>query len=171
MQIPNGWRVEYDQGNTGFGSQVWDVWVRPEMRVMSTAFLPAAEHSLYVFDGAFTIKAFKDDGAISFRLLTDAALQPGTYVLEAQFYSDVFERFENNQKIPPSDPSAAEVRLIAAGGGTNWLTQNFGQKNVVTYTFTVSSAQTAAVGIGLRGRYAIANNGWFLDNFSLKRVE
>lgn len=171
LQLPVGWRIEYDQGNTGFGDQAWDVWVRPETRVLSTAFLPPAEHGLYIFEGSNTVKVFKGAGAISVRLLTDMTLQPGTYVLEVQFFSDVFEGYENGQKIAPINPDAAEVRLIAGGGGTNWQRQNYLQKNVVNYTFTVTSAQTSPVGIGLRGRYAIANNGWFLDNFSLRRVQ
>lgn len=171
MQMPNGWRIEYDQGNTGFGTQVWDVYIRPEARVLSTAFLPAAEHSIYIFDGSHTVKVFKDGGAISVRLVTDVNLQPGTYVLEVQFFSDLFEAYENDQKIPPGDASAGETRLIAGSSGTNWQGQNYLQKNVVNYTFTLNSAQTIAVGVGLRGRYAIANNGWFLDNFSLRRVQ
>lgn len=171
LQLPVGWRIEYDQGNTGFGDQAWDVWVRPETRVLSTSFLPPAEHPLYIFDGIHTVKVFKGAGAISVRLLTDVTLQPGTYVLEVQFFSDVFEGYENGQKIAPINPDAAEVRLIAGSGGTNWQRQNYLQKNVVNYTFTVNSAQTIPVGIGLRGRYAIANNGWFLDNFSLRRVQ
>jgi hypothetical protein len=91
--------------------------------------------------------------------------------LEVQFFSDVYEDFEDGKKIFATNPDAAETRLIAGGGATNWQTQNYGQKNVVTYTFTLNSAQMIPVGIGLRGRYAIANNGWFLDNFSLRRVQ
>jgi hypothetical protein len=171
LQLPNGWRVEWDEGNTGFGNQVWDVYVRPETRVLSTAFLPPAEHPLFIFDGSHTVKIFKGAGAVSVRMLADVNLQPGTYVLEVQFFSDVYEGFENGQKLFSINPDAAETRLIAGAGATNWQRQNYGQKNVVTYTFTLNSAQTIPVGVALRGRYAIANNGWFLDNFSLRRVQ
>ena len=27
------------------------------------------------------------------------------------------------------------------------------------------------VGVGFRGRYAIANNGWFVDNLSLRQLQ
>ena len=48
LQLPNGWRLDYDQGATGYGGEKWDVWVRPETRVLSRAFLPESEHGLYI---------------------------------------------------------------------------------------------------------------------------
>ncbi len=105
------------------------------------------------------------------RLLTDVDLAPGTYVLEANFFADVFERFENDQKIPPSDPAAGEAALFAGTTGTGWIGNSYLSRNVLKHTFTVSSAQKMTVGVGFRGRYAIANNGWFVDNLSLRRLQ
>ncbi|MEZ4517319.1 MAG: hypothetical protein R3C44_10950 [Chloroflexota bacterium] len=48
LQLPNGWRLEYEQGATGFGGEVWDVYVRPETRVLSSAFLPGGARSLHL---------------------------------------------------------------------------------------------------------------------------
>lgn len=171
LQLPNGWRLDYQEGATGFGGQAWDVYVRPEVRVLSTAFLPPEEHGLYIFDGANTVKIFKGTGAVSTRLLTDVDLQPGTYVLEANFFSDVFESFENKQKNPPGDPSAGEAALFVGNTGTGWVPNQYLNKNRLQYTFTVGEPQRLAVGVGFRGRYAIANNGWFVDNLSLRRVQ
>lgn len=171
LQLPNGWRLQYEQGATGFGSEVWDVYVRPETRVLSTAFLPPEEHGLYIFDGSNTVKIFKGTGAISARLLTDIELQPGTYVLEGNFFSDVFESYSDKRKNPPGNPQAGEAALFAGNSGTGWIGNNYLNRNKLSYTFKVDTAQKIPVGIGFRGRYAIANNGWFVDNLSLRRVE
>ena len=171
LQLPNGWRLDYQEGPTGFGGQVWDVFVRPETRVLSTSFLPPAEHALYIFDGSHTVKIFKGTGAVSTRLMTDVTLQPGTYVLEGSFFSDVFESFSNGQKNPPSDPSAGEAQLFAGVTGTGWVPNSYLNRNTLKHTFTINSPQTITVGIGFRGRYAIANNGWFVDNLLLRQLQ
>ena len=171
LQLPNGWRLEWDEGPTGFGTESWDVFVRPEARVLSTAFLPPEEHGLYIYDGQHTVKIFKGSGAVSFRLLTDVTLEPGTYIIEAKMFADVVNKWENRQKVWPADPTAAEIRFLVGDGGTVWTRQNYGQINVHNWTFTVDEPQTIKVGIWLRGKYAIANNGWFIDDLSLRRVE
>ncbi len=169
LQLPNGWRLDYQQGPTGFGGQAWDVFVRPETRVLSMSFLPPHEHPLYIFDGSHTVKIFKGQGALSTRLMTDVTLQPGTYLLEANFFSDVFESYANGVKNPPSDPNAGEAMLFAGGTGTGWIGNAYLSRNTLSHTFTLDSAQTITVGVGFRGRYAIANNGWFVDNLSLRQ--
>ncbi len=171
LHAPNGWRIEYQEGPTGFGTNAWDTYVRPDTRVFPAAFLPPEEHSLYIFDGSTTLKVFREQGALSMRLLTDVQLGPGTYVLEANFFSDVFERYEDDHKVAPSDPNAGEAALFAGTGGTGWIANNYLTKNTLTHTFTISSAQTMTVGVGFRGRYAIANNGWFVDNLSLRQLQ
>ena len=171
LQLPNNWRADYQEGPTGFGGQSWDVYVRPEIRVLSTAFLPEHEHSLYIFDGSQTVKIFKESGAISSRLLTEVDLQPGTYVLEANFFADVFDRFESGQKFAPPDPNAGEAMLFAWNTGTGWIANNPLTRNVLRHTFTIDTAQRMTVGVGFRGRYAIQNNGWFVDNLSLRRLQ
>lgn len=171
LQLPNRWRLEWDEGPTGVGNAAWDVYVRPEARVLSTAFLPPEEHNLYIYNGQHTVKIFKGQGAVSFRLLTDVTLEPGTYVIEAKMFADIVERWENRQKIWAGDPYAAEFRFLVGDGGTVWTPQNFGQINVHNFTFTVDQTKTITVGIALRGRYAIGNNGWFIDDLSLRRIE
>ena len=171
LQLPNGWRADYQEGPTGFGGQAWDVYVRPEIRVLSTAFLPESEHGLYIFDGSQTVKIFKESGAVSVRLMTDVDLQPGTYVLEAPFFADVFDRYENGQKFAPPDPNAGEAMLFAGNTGTGWIANNALTRNALKHTFTIDTAQRMTVGVGFRGRYAIQNNGWFVDNLSLRRLQ
>lgn len=171
LQLPNGWLLEWDEGATGFGSNSWDVYVRPETRVLSSAFLPAFEHPLYIWDGSHTVKVFKGSGAISVRLLTDVTLEPGTYLFEINVFPDVVMGYENKQKVWADDPAAGEVRFIVTGGGTGWIFPTFGTRNTFTHTFTVTEPQTVRIGVGMRGRYALPTNGFFVDDWSLKKVE
>ncbi len=171
LQLPNGWYFEWDEGPTGFGSNPWDVYVRPETRVLPASQLPPDEHPLFIWDGTYTVKMFKGNGAISMRLLTDIYLEPGTYVFEASLFPDMVMGYENHQKIWADDPVSAEYRFIVTGAGTGWMLPVIGQRNIVTHTFTVTEAQTIQLGVGFRGRYALSTNGYFIDAWSLKKIE
>lgn len=170
LQLPNSWFLEYDQGSNPFDPAPWSSFVRPETRVLSRSFLPPAEHSLYIWDGDHTVKLFKGSGAISARLLTVVSLQPGTYRFTANVFPDLVSAFVDGQKVWAADPFSGEVRFIVGSGGSDWLLPAFGQRNSLTHTFTLNSAQTLQVGVALRGRYALANNGWFVDDWSLVRA-
>jgi LysM repeat protein len=170
LQIPNGWRFEWDQGPTGWGNNPWDVYNRPEVRVLNRAYLPPSEHNLFILQGNQTVKAFKGMSPISYRLLTEVALPAGTYRLTVRFVPDLVMGYENGQKVPPSDPSAGEVRLITPGGGSVWFPANQGgQAQTLSHQFTLSQPQTVTVGGAFRARYAISNNGFFMDDWSLVR--
>ncbi|MEZ4594594.1 MAG: hypothetical protein R3D55_26135 [Chloroflexota bacterium] len=167
LQIPNGWQFSYAEGNNALDPDPWNVWVRPETRVLSSAFLPPEEHDLFIWDGNQAVKVFKGFGAIQFELTTNIALQPGTYVLVINVFPDLVVGYQNGQKIWAPDPLSGEVKLIAGNGTTGWLLPQFGQKNHFQTTFTITSPQTVKVGAAMRGRWAIENNGWFLDDWGL----
>jgi hypothetical protein len=171
LQLPNNWLIEWDEGPTGFGDQVWDVYVRPETRVLQDIYLPDYEHALYIWDGTHTVKIFKGQGPISVRFFTNIALEPGTYVFEVNVFPDMVMGYEDHQKVWADDPTAAEIAFIVTGAGTGWFFPSFGTKNTFTHTFTVTEAQTIRLGIGLRGRYALSTNGFFIDDWSLKKAE
>lgn len=171
LQIPNSWRFEWDEGPTGFGNEVWDVWRRPEVRVLSRQYLPPEEHNLFIWNGNQTVKVFKGSAPISFRLLTDVTLQPGKYTLEIKVFPDLVVDYKNGQKVWAPDPLSGDVRLIAGNGSSGLLYPTFGQRNIYRHTFTVNQTQTITVGAAIRGRFAINNNGWFLDDWSLIKVE
>jgi hypothetical protein len=45
-----------------------------------------------------------------------------------------------------------------------------GTKNTLTYNVTVSNAGTVRIGAAFRNRFVQQNNGWFLDDWSLRTV-
>ncbi len=171
LQIPQNWTFSWDEGPTGFGNNSWDVWVRPEVRVLSSYNLPAHEQSLFIFDGNQTVKVFKGNGAISYRLAQYVTLQPGTYRMEIGVFPDLVTGYANGHKVWATDPAASEVRFIVGSRGSGWISPTPGQQNELSYTFTINSTQTVRVGVGIRGRYALVNNGWFVDDWALTRIQ
>ena len=169
LQIPEGWQFAYAVGENPLDPDEWNNWLPPETRVLPSAFLPPAEHDLFIWDGDQTVKVFKESGAISFELTTAVSLSPGTYILEINLFPDLVVGYDNGQKIWAPDPLSGEVKLIAGSGTTGWLRPTFGQKNRLRTTFTVGQTQTIVVGAAIRGRWAIQNNGWFLDDWWLYR--
>ena len=97
LQLPNSWYLEYVQGTNPFDSAPWSDFVRPETRVLSAGFLPPQEQPLFIWDGQYTVKIFKGAGAISTRLLTNVALQPGTYRFTINVFPDLVSGYENGQ--------------------------------------------------------------------------
>lgn len=171
LQIPDQWNFWYATGPTGFGDNPWDVWVRPEVRVLPSDYLPPSEHDLFIWDGDQTVKVFKGYGAISYKLSQVVTLPPGVYQLEVSVFPDLVVAYDNGQKVYASDPLTGEVMLLAGNGNTGWLLPTFGQKNTFRYTFTVSSTRQIEIGAAMRGRWAILNNGWFTDDWFLHKIQ
>lgn len=168
-QLPNGWAMSADEGanNQGSGGRFF----RPEIRLLSRPDLPPAEQNLFVFDGLKTIKAFKGDAPTSFAIFRDVTLQPGSYRMSISYFPDSVYGYDGGVKVYNGDPLSAEARIIVGSGGTNWTGSNIGNQNTLTYDFTIDSAQTIRVGGAFRNRFEQSNNGWFIDNWSLQRIE
>lgn len=169
LQVPEQWQFQWEHGHNPLPEDPAP-WVRPEVRVLSGDFLPADEHELFIWDGKQTVKIFKGSGAISFRLTTDVTLPPGTYLLQIELFPDLVVGYENDQKVWAPDPLSGEVRLIAGEHSTEWMLPTFGVRNSFTHLFTLNTEQTIQVGAAMRGRWAIQNNGWFMDDWRLYRV-
>ncbi len=170
LQIPQHWVFQWDEGPTGFGGNPWDVWVRPEVRVVPSSQLPAAERPLFIAHGDRTLKVFKGGGAINFRILSEVQLLPGTYELSVKVVPDLVAGYWEGEKYAPSDPYLGEVRFIVGNNSTDWFAPAVFQQNSLTHRFTINSTQTIPVGLGVRGKFAIENDGWFIDDWSLVKV-
>jgi len=167
LQVPNGWQLDYDEGSApGTGVQL----LRPETRVLPRWNLPAFEQPLYIWNGDWTIKAFKGHAPISFRLFTDLHLEPGVYRFTASFFPDLVIGYTSDgHKIWASQSLAGEAAFIHNSVG-GWSAAYVGVKNTMVREFTVTSAGTNRIGVALRTRYAIPNNGFFTDDWSLYRL-
>ncbi|GMQ77962.1 MAG: hypothetical protein BMS9Abin02_0454 [Anaerolineae bacterium] len=167
LQVPNSWQLEYDQGVGAPGTGI--LFVRPESRVIPDYLMPAHERPLFFFDGIWTVKVFKGDVPISFRLFTDVYLEPGTYQFTASYFPDLVVSYSGGKTFS-SQPSAGEVAFILTGGGSDWAAVTPGTRNNLIQTFTISTPGTVRIGVAFRTRYAMPNNGFFIDNWSLNRI-
>jgi hypothetical protein len=171
LQIPAEWQLDWEEGPNPLDADPWNRFVRPEVRVLPTAFLPPAEWPLYIWDGEQTVKIFKGMGALNFSLTADVYVDPGIYELEINVFPDLVMSYTvGGQKIWADDPLAGEVKLLAGGNATDWILPVFGRKNTFHLVFDVPTGQTVRVGVAIRGRWAILNNGWFMDDWSLYKV-
>lgn len=187
LQIPIRWEFDYeDQWNGGDCSQPpvcdnpltaepddwWNAWIRPEVRVIPAQLLPPPEHPLFIWDGNNTLKSFKGYGSISFIFSQEVSLEPGKYVLEVSVFPDLVVGYNpDGSKIPAPDPISGEVRLLVGGMDSDWVLPAFLEKNTYYFVFIISQAQMTDVEVHIRGRYAILNNGWFMDDWWLWRQD
>lgn len=168
-QISEGWSLAIDEGPNPLTDED-DLFVRPEVRVVSKANLPPAEHDLFVFDGLKTIKIFKGGAPVHFAVFTNLQLPAGAYRFTINFFSDAVAGYDNGVKIWATHPQAAEVRFILNSGGGDWLLANPGQKNTLSFDFTLEELTAVRLGADFRNRFINDNNGWFLDDWSLQQL-
>jgi LysM repeat protein len=169
-QLPTQWMLAVDEGPNTLTPGSGGAFLRPEVRLLTTAHLPAGERELFVFDGQKTIKAFKGGAPTNFAIFTDITLPPGAYRLTIRFFPDTILAYDGSRKILNQQPLAAEFRIIYDSGGTAWAEAAVGVRNVHTYDFTLTATQTVRLGGAFRNRYVGSNNGWFIDDWSLQAL-
>jgi hypothetical protein len=171
LQVPNQWTLEWVTGDNPLDPDPWNDFVRPESRVINFDFLPADEHDLFIWDGSHTVKVFKGEGAIYFSLTTRVYLQPGTYNFEINVFPDLIIGYtEAGGKIYADDPLSGEIQFIVDVPATTWIYPHIGRRSTYGHTFTVDSGRLVRIGLAIRGRWAIENNGWFMDDWALNQL-
>jgi hypothetical protein len=169
LQVPEGWLMEIDEGGI-LAPVTNEPFIRPESRIAPRWGLPAHEVSLFLYDGDWTIKVFKGGHPISFRLFTDVYLTPGSYRFTASYFPDLVMVWEGGTKVWATDPLAGEVQFMRGTTPGTWVTVTPGRKNVMIRNFTVASSGTVRIGVAFRTRFVLANNGYFIDDWSLQRM-
>ena len=167
LQVPNSWQMEFDQGGSAPGTGI--TFLRPESRLIPRSGLPAHEHGLFIWNGDWTVKVFKAHAPESFRLFTDVHLEPGTYRFVGHHFPDLIEGYDSNGKLWMWQPSAGEVAFIGPESG-GWTPVTPGTKNALVHEFTVTTPGAVRIGVAFRTRYAIPNNGFFIDDWYLERI-
>lgn len=173
FQIPEHWDFDYlsdENGDPPLDPDPQNIWYPPEVRVLYRAYLPPTEQDLFIWDGDHTVKVFKGYSAVSFELSQTLLLDPGIYIFEVHAFPDMVAGYVDGNKVYASDPLSAEIKLSANGGSTGWLMPTIGQKNRIIYQFGVGQLRWVKVKVELRGRWALENNGWFLDDWALYTV-
>ncbi len=179
LQIPIRWVFNWDEQVcdpvescdnplTDEPNDYWNRWVRPEVRVLPAQLLPPHEHPLFIWDGTNTLKVFKQYGSINYALTQSVWLTPGKYVMEISVFPDLIEEYDDQgNKIPAPDPLSGEVKFRANNIESGWVLPAFLDKNRYYYVFVIPQAQMTEIAVHLRGRFAIRNNGWFMDDWWL----
>lgn len=171
LQVPRLWTLEWVAGDNPLDPDPWNDFVRPESRVLNFDFLPPSEWDLFIWDGSHTVKVFKGEGAIYFTLSTMVYLEPGEYVFEVQVFPDLVVGYTaGGGKIYADDPLSGELQFIVDVPATTWILPHIGRRSSYGHTFTIENARMVRVGLAVRGRWAIENNGWFMDDWSLIQV-
>jgi hypothetical protein len=170
-QIAEDYSLAVDEGPNTLEPGDKGVFIRPEVRVLASASLPPAEQDQFILDGDKTIKIFKGGAPIHYAIYTDVPLAPGRYRFTARFFPDVVSVYENGHKVWATNPLAAEVRVIHDAGGTGWIPVTSGQPGSVFYDFTVDTNRTVRLGADFRNRFVNHNNGWFVDHWTLEKLE
>jgi len=168
-QLPNGWSLAVNEGSNPHGSG--GRYYRPEIRLLTLAHLPPTEQGMFVFDGNKTIKAFKGHAPTHFTIYRDVTLEPGRYRLSISFFPDSVWGYDGETKVYNGDPLSAEAQVIVGSGGTGWVGSNVGNRNTLSHDFTIDTAQNIRLGGAFRNRFEQSNNGWFIDNWSLQKLE
>ena len=171
LQIPDLWNFEFDIGYNPLDPEDWNRWVRPEVRVLSKADIPPHEHGQFFVDSNQTVKIFKGYGSVSYRLTQNLKLDPGRYQFTVHVFPDMVDDYLDSGKVYADDYRAAELSFLANGAQTDWKFVPIGQKNRYGHVFEVNSTQTVQIGIAARGRWAHENNGWFVDGYSLVKLD
>lgn len=183
LQIPAGWEVKWRDGNDPGWANPFDAapharFVRPEIRTLPAAQLPAAEQPLFVRDGVYTVKSFKGGGAWYATFMQTVELPAGKWRLVTPVYADLVADYNGGVKVFSADPNAGLWRarvgpvvvsapsgVGAFGGG--WMRLAAGQWNEPAAEFETKTAGPVEVKIDFLLPFPLRQNGIFTDAWTL----
>lgn len=176
-QEPDHWDYEWDEGIDVPGG----VTQAPELVMKGKGELPKDDHH-FIRDGDYCLKLFAGGRPFQATVSQVVSLEPGeTYTLSLHAYNDTFGEWDNG-KIPPKlnqEPERRSARMgLFAGADGEWfdeVTTGMGKGFYLAhhdfeYTFE-ATAKVMVVGFEVYHPWANANNGWFIDNVRLTKVE
>jgi pSer/pThr/pTyr-binding forkhead associated (FHA) protein len=179
INIPAGWGLLVDDNvENGISGGSGSPFVFPEMLVvtrdnMNECIGNLDEPICSIFSGAYALKVFKGDAPIRFALFNQLFLEPGVYEFRVQFFADAVQFYDDQNQKVWAQSGAAEIHLCVEGGEyahKDWESVEIGINNYRDVTFIVPKERNVIIYAKFRNIQDIKNNGWFLDNWSLKKV-
>ncbi len=184
QQCPNHWELRWTEGVAMGDAQ--NTTIPPETVVRSRDQIPEHERDLFFWDGNYTLKMFLSKAPIHVALFQDVTgLDVGRqyrFVVPVNVDTYIWD----SEKIPPSDPYAAQVRLGAGPQGVHWQDEgaiNFSnwanaantppfylERITLQFTF-VATAPDMRVFVEYASKWGIDNNGIFMDALRLEPLE
>jgi hypothetical protein len=173
LQIPDNYHFSYadESVDNPYDSNPWAKFVRPEVRVLPSAFLPEHEHDLFILHGDQTLKIFKGNGSWQAELWQDVNLPPGRYRLTIQIFGDLVKYYENGQKVWADDPAGRDGLVWITFDGQSLIEEmslRAGQWNVISAVFETNDG--GDVRLRIICPFPLNNNGLFMDDWRIERM-
>jgi hypothetical protein len=173
LNIPNEWSFWYADESVPnpIDDNPWSEFRRPEAVNPSKAFIPEEEHEILFLHGEYVEKIFKGSGAIYFKLFQTVSLKPGQHLLTMPVFADLVKGYtQSGDKIWADDPEGRDglAKIHFGSYESDWMSLQPGRYNVLTNLAVVSDAGEYEVGVEIMLPFALAQNGVFLDAFSLE---
>lgn len=170
-QIPVDFDIEVQVGENEFDPEHGD-YVEPEIRVLPREQLPEDEQDLFILEGDQTVKIFKSQAPIKVSFFTTVDIEnPGIYTLEVPVFPDLVMRYENGVKVYADDPFAGMIRLVRDGHRGDWILPAFGLWDIMVFDLQFDEpAENVVLGVELHSPFPLLNNGWFTDQWVLRKT-
>ncbi len=181
IYIPKEWVFTFRDGPANQLPRQTVPWGRPNAGCLGLAQFPPHEHPIFFQQGSQMLwKTWQGKSYPQYITLSQTlTLTPGqTYRFTANVCPDMVTQYGGPQgKIFIDDPDAYAVRVLATSGGQTFSsefkkTQQLpnDQYTPVSLDFTAPAAETT-VSVEAYGLFSIENNCFFMDNFSLVKIE
>jgi hypothetical protein len=173
LQIPDRYQFWFadESENNPYDPNEWSKFVRPEVRVLSSAFLPEEEHDLFILHGDHTLKIFKGYGSWQAELWQSVALEPGRYRLSVQIFGDLVKYYENGQKVWADDPGGHDGLVWLSFDGRPLVEERSlraGEWNVISADFETYDGGDFLLRIICP--FPLNNNGLFMDDWRIEQL-
>lgn len=178
LQVPVGWKLMVLDNVPAPESPDGSPYAFPEMgsiskNQMGECIDGGTDPICQIFVDDKALKVFKGGRPMRFALYRDIVLQPGAYKFGVHYFADAVEsRGEGGSKIW-AQPGAAQLQLCiksAEYDHKNWQLVEIGKAGSDEVDFVVPTARTVTLYVNVKNPLALANNGWFFDDWSLQKI-
>ncbi|MGB1250423.1 MAG: FHA domain-containing protein [Candidatus Promineifilaceae bacterium] len=162
----DGWQVPLDWTVIGTGADDGSMYVG----IVENGMLAPSDRNRFAIDQEHALRISAEGVPMGARVFSTQQLPAGNYRLSVKVVPEIVVNIKRDGPEYPTDPTAAEVRLLAPGEA-EWQSVAYGLQNNVGHQFELSVPGTILMGIEVRATQPYELNGWILDNFVLTRME